>query len=345
MADCKWQSFDISLGFKTPLQTAKGPISERHTLLLKIEDDRAQGWGEASPLAGFGGEDLGDCLAAIEAIPPSPAEAYRYAVNISEHTPCAAAAIVGALADHQARVRGIPLALQMAASQGLRPCPRLRCNALLPKGDVEMAVSAQAQGFGALKWKSCGHVEADAENLKNIRKAVGPGMRLRIDANGAWTQGQTQAFARLVTEYDLDYVEQPLAVGEEAALAYFTESKLRIALDESAADLTAIATACDSLWAEVLVIKAQWLGGYPALRQALNLAKARHPRRVVVTSTLDSAVGRAHALHATAALGLDNEIHGLASGLLLANDVGDDGVVGGRWELGKAPGIGFDPQL
>ena len=345
MASIKWQSFDISLGFTTPLNTAKGPIAERHAILLSIEDERAKGWGEASPLSGFGGEDLSDCLAALEQIPSTTGEAYAYALNIADSLPCTSSAIVGALADHQARVRGIPLALQMAASQGLRPSPRLRCNALLSTGDVEQALSAQAQGFGALKWKSSGNIEQDAQAVQAIRKAVGPSMRLRIDANGSWTQSDTVAFARLVSECDLDYVEQPLPVGDEEALAYFTESKLRVALDESASSIAAIAAACESLWAEVLVIKAQWLGGYPALRKALQLAKARHPRRVVVTSTLDSAVGRAHALHATAALGLDNEIHGLATGILLSADVGDDGVVGGRWELSKQPGIGFDPVL
>ena len=314
MAQIKWQSYDVALGFKTPLKTAKGTISQRQSILLSVEDDRAKGWGEASPLEGFGGEDLGSCLAALESIPDQSAEAYRYALDLSSSCPCAAAAIVGALADHQARVRGVPLALQMAASQGLRPSPRLRCNALLASGDAEQALSAQAQGFGALKWKSSGDTLADAETVKNIRKAVGPSMRLRIDANGSWTQAQTLEFAQLVSDYDLDYVEQPLPPGEEEALAHFTEGKLRVALDESAHSIDAIAKACESMWAEVLVVKAQWLGGYPALRQALNLAKARHPRRVVVTSTLDSAVGRAHALHATAALGLDSEVHGLATG-------------------------------
>ena len=233
----------------------------------------------------------------------------------------------------------------MAASQGLRPSPRLRCNALLSSGDVEQALSAQAQGFGALKWKSCGDPVADAQAVQAIRKAVGPSVRLRLDANGSWTTAQALEFAQRVQECDLDYVEQPLAVGEEDALALLTEAKLRVGLDESAASIADIAAACERMWAEVLVIKAQWLGGYPALRKALQLAKARHPRRVVVTSTLDSAVGRAHTLHATAALGLDSEIHGLATGQLLSNDVGDDGLVGGRWELPKQPGIGFDPVL
>ena len=89
MATIKWQSFDISLGFKTPLNTAKGMISERHTILLRVEDERAVGWGEASPLPGFGGEELGDCLAALEHIPDQSGEAYRYALDIAafSHAP------------------------------------------------------------------------------------------------------------------------------------------------------------------------------------------------------------------------------------------------------------------
>ena len=220
---------------------------------------------------------MGDCLAALEHIPDQSGEAYRYALDIAALQPCASAAIVGALADHQARVRGVPLALQMAASQGLRPSPRLRCNALLSSGDVEQALSAQAQGFGGIKWKSSGDPMADAQAVQAIRKAVGPSVRLRLDANGSWTTAQALEFAQRVQECDLDYVEQPLAVGEEDALALLTEAKLRVGLDESAASIADIKAACERMWAEVLVIKAQWLGGYPACARPCNWPRRGTP--------------------------------------------------------------------
>lgn len=345
MVALDWTLIPHHLPLKEPLRTAKGPICERQVLLLRVRDERAEGWGEASPLADFGGEALEVCRSALAAIPPAPRAALDYAQAISNAAPCAAAAIRGALADHQARVRGLPLATQLAAAHGLRPATRLRCSALLPRPDPELALSAQAQGFKAIKWKSCGDPGADAIDAQALRAALGPNIRLRIDANGSWTQSATLAFAEAVRHIDLDYVEQPLASGEEAHLAQFTSAKLRIALDESLASLPRIAQMLEFCWAEVLVIKYQWLGGYPALRQILNWAKARHPRRVVLSSTIDSAVGRAHAFHAAAALGLDQEAHGLATAGLLAHDVAEDPVIGGHWQLPSAAGIGFNPQL
>lgn len=345
MVAIRWSCSPVHLDLSQPLVTAKGPISRRALWLLRADDGQHQGLGEASPLPGFGGEDPQHCRAMLQDLPSNPRAALDYAAELLAHSPCAAAAIRGALADLTARRRGLPLARQLALGIGAKASAQLRCNALLHQPDSQRAQALHQAGFRAFKWKSCGDVDADAAAVLALRQALGPGVKLRLDANGTWTLEQAQHFARLVAEADLDYVEQPLPVGAEDQLQALTPLKLRVALDESITSLADLRTLLDRCWAEVLVLKPQWLGGFPALRQACIMARERHPRRVVVSSTMDSAVGRAHALHAAAALGLESESHGLATGSLMQQDLGPEEISNGRWLLGSAAGIGLTVDL
>ncbi|TVR39487.1 MAG: hypothetical protein EA402_14725 [Planctomycetota bacterium] len=344
-ADCRWEIIPVELPLRQPLRTAKGDIHHRQLWLLRLQRGEIQGWGEASPLPGFGGEAPKLCLAALGKIPGQARSAYDYASAIASTCPAAASAIRGALADASARAAGLPLARHLAAACALRPCTRLRLSLLLEQPDPEAALSAFAAGWRVFKWKSSGDIVADAAAARALRATLGPDAGLRLDANGRWSVDDCRRFAELSAEVQLDWVEQPLAPGKEADLAELTSCKLRVALDESLHGLDAVSSAAQQYWAEVFIWKYQWLGGFPALRAGLRLAQGHHPRRVVLSSTLDSWVGRSHALHAAAALGLDAEAHGLATGHLLAKDLGPDHALNGHWQLGDGPGLGGDPQL
>lgn len=337
-----WNIFPHDLHLSSPLRTLRGSISQRRVWLVQVADNDVVGWGEASPLPGFGGEQPEDCLQALASIPDQARAALGYAQSLGDRAPCAAAAIRGALADRSARQRGLPLARQLAAATGSRPRSRLRCNALLV--DPRTA-SFSPPTHGCYKWKSSGNIDADIATAHQLSEQWGTEVKQRIDANGGWSIDDCRRFAKECQGLAIDYVEQPLPVGQEEALAALTEVQLRVGLDESLSSLATIGRVLSECWAEVLVIKMQWLGGFPALRQIVHLAQARHPRRVVVSSTLDSCIGRAHALHACAALGLDHEFHGLDTGALLANDPSDgEGatITGGDWRLPETSGLGVE---
>jgi L-alanine-DL-glutamate epimerase-like enolase superfamily enzyme len=50
----------------------------------------------------------------------------------------------------------------------------------------------------------------DLEMVSTVRQALGPGPRLRLDANGTWTIPQALRNLRAMAEYDIDFVEQPV---------------------------------------------------------------------------------------------------------------------------------------
>lgn len=159
----------------------------------------------------------------------------------------------------------------------------------------------------------------DVARVREVRALMGPEGRIRVDANGAWNLDEAEHAIHALAEFDLEYVEQPCGTIEELAELRRRVKYLGIPLaaDESvrkASDPLAVARARA---ADILVIKAQPLGG---VRRALDLvAEAGLP--AVVSSALDTSVGIAMGAALAAALPTLEFDCGLATGALLGGDV------------------------
>jgi O-succinylbenzoate synthase len=159
----------------------------------------------------------------------------------------------------------------------------------------------------------------DADSVTTVLARF-PGCR--VDANGGWNVDEAEHAIHSLAEFDLEYVEQPCAtVPELAEIRRRTKYMgIPIAADESvrrAADPLAVAEAGA---ADLLVIKAQPLGG---IRRALAIVDAAG-LPVNVSSALDTSVGLAMgAALAAAAPSLEYDC-GLGTASLLAADVSRD---------------------
>jgi O-succinylbenzoate synthase len=156
----------------------------------------------------------------------------------------------------------------------------------------------------------------DLARVEAVRDALGPGGRIRVDANGAWTVDQAARMLRAMTSSGLEYAEQPCA-----SLAELAELRRRVdvplAADESirrASDPLAVRAAGA---ADIVVLKAAPLGG---VAQALRIA-AECGLPVVVSSAVESSVGLAAGVALAAALPDLPYACGLATMSLLAGDV------------------------
>jgi O-succinylbenzoate synthase len=201
---------------------------------------------------------------------------------------------------------------------------RIPVNATLPvvAPDQVAAVLARFPGCRTVKAKvGAVPLAEDVARIAATREVLGPDGRIRIDANGGWTVDEAERAIHALAEFDLEYVEQPCATVDELAQVRkrVKYMGIPIAADESvrkAADPLAVARASA---ADILVLKAQPLGGIAA---ALRIA-AEAGLPVVVSSALDTSVGIAMGLALAAALpNLDYDC-GLATAALLAADVTD----------------------
>lgn len=228
----QWRSFAFAL--PRPLTTARGVLTRRRGWLLRLERPDGQlGWGEAAPLALAGPADWQELAAAIEALPPEPAaEQLDQLLASPRCPPCLGFALGAALAE----LAGLP-------GQGgwLAAPPSAR---LLPAGEAMPAalerwlVQGQEPGMGqnplCLKWKvATAPDRREREGLELLLERLPAGARLRLDANGGWDRPTALAWAqRLAAEPRLEWLEQPLAPGDQQGLEQLA-TLVPVALDES----------------------------------------------------------------------------------------------------------------
>ncbi|ROP64158.1 o-succinylbenzoate synthase [Curtobacterium sp. PhB115] len=165
-------------------------------------------------------------------------------------------------------------------------------------------------------------IDDDVARVAAVRRAMGPSAAVRVDANGLWdVEHAVEALERLAP-FDLQYAEQPCrTVPELAELRVRIDGLgVRIAADESvrkASDPLAVARAGA---ADVLVVKAQPLGGITAAREVI--AAAGLP--CVVSSALDTSVGLGMGAFLAAAAMSPGYAAGLGTAAMFAGDVTTD---------------------
>lgn len=384
IAALRWEPY--ALPFAQPFASAGGRLHERRGYCVRVQDERgAWGTGEAAPLPAFGGETLAACeaqvvrwsdalpgravtlpesfpeMAAAAVVPPSVALLARLGAGDAPAlaaVPCACHALEGALLDLAAQRAGLPLAGWLVRLLDAGPVPAaVAVNATLgatdPAQAAEAARAAVARGLRTLKVKvGVGSASADEQRLRAVREAVGPAVRLRIDANGAWSREEAAVRLERWATLGLEYAEQPVPADDLESLAWLAaHGPVPIAADESLRRVADAGVLLERRAAAVLVLKPMLLGGalttLAIARQALAQRVA-----VVVTTVLEGVYGRLAALHVAAVVaalharaGLPGPppACGLATGGLLARDLVPQPPApeGGAWALPRRPGLGL----
>ena len=189
--------------------------------------------------------------------------------------------------------------LAAAIDFGWEPTPAIfrssiRVNATLPAvgpGEVA-AVLDRFPGCRTVKVKVADPGQEVADDVARVaaaREYLGPEGRIRVDANGLWNVDEAEHAIHALAPYDLEYVEQPCATVDDLA-----EIRQRvkymgvpIAADESVRKADDPLAVAEALAADLLVIKAQPLGG---IRRALGIVDAAG-LPVTISSALETSVG------------------------------------------------------
>lgn len=322
----------FSVPLKTPLSTAADEIREREGFLVRVDG----GIGEATPLPGWT-ESVEECHEALAGIDDDP----ETGLDALDALPAARHGLSLALADREARERGVPLYRHLGGNPS-EPTERLPVNATVGDGSpgetAETAHEAIEAGFGTVKCKvGARDVEADIERVRAVREAIGPEPALRLDANGGWSREEAPRALDALAEFDVEFVEQPLPADDISGHRALS-SPVPLALDEALAgrstdEIESLADAAD-----LFVLKPMALGG---VDRAVELGKALE--NVVVTTTIDAVVARTATVHAAAALAPEYAC-GLATADLLAEDLGPDPtpVSEGTIPVPEGPGLGIE---
>jgi len=320
----------FALPLSRPLETASGAITERAGFVFH----RDGGVGEATPLPGWT-ETMAACERALDRA--DDAEDWGAALAACENTPAARHAVSLARLDAGARGSDTPLARHLTDD----PAATVPVNATVGDASredtVEAARAAADDGFETVKVKvGAVSVPDDVERLRAVADETD--LRVRADANGAWTRAQAQDACFALGDV-VEYVEQPLPAHDLAGHADLAGGDVPIALDES---LTEYPLEEVLRVADCVVLKPMALGGIDRAREAALAARdaAVDP---VVTTTIDGAVARTAAVHLAASIP-DVAACGLATAEWLDADLAADPapVEDGRIRVPDRPGHGVD---
>ena len=217
----------------------------------------------------------------------------------------------------------------LEAAWGRWPEPvrdHVEVNATVPAvaPDQVAGVLARFDGCRTVKVKVAerGHtLDDDVARVAEVRALVGPTVRVRVDANAAWTVDQAREALTRLSAYDLQYAEQPCAEVSELArlrlLLAHDGVDVPIAADESVRRAEDPLRVAREGAADLVVVKVAPLGGVAAALEIV--AGAGLP--AVVSSALDSSVGIAAGVALGAALPDLDLACGLGTVGLLAADV------------------------
>ena len=322
-----WKGFGIP--FRGRYVTSSSSATVRYGLLLFLHTDTGLvGIGEASPVGTGSEEEVRMTASRLEGLvaqllrtdqPTSAGVLSRLPAGVP---PALRFGLETALLDMEGKASGGTVAELLGGDPLLWPSVNALIAAETPEEAVAEAKEMVAQECASIKLKvTAGTVAQDEALVSAVRRAIGPDVKLRIDANQGWSVDEAVDAIQRLTRYGLEYVEQPVAASDMAGLAKVRSAvSVPIAADESLASLDDLHRLIDLDAVDVLVVKAGRLGGLDraaeVMRAALNAGKA-----TVVTSSLESGVGIAASAHLAATLPSHPYAHGLATGILLEQDL------------------------
>jgi o-succinylbenzoate synthase len=205
--------------------------------------------------------------------------------------------------------------------------------------DPAVAAAAVAAGARALKMKvGSNDLETDLGRIAAVRLAIGEDATIRIDANRLWSLDTAKAAMPDLETLGVELIEEPTKDPKDMrALRCMGPA---IAADESVRTPAELAALIDSGWVDAVVLKPMIIG---APERAVEMARtaAGAGLGVMVTTTLESWVGRRCALHIAAAVPEDARLAcGLMTGAWLSNPLcSDPEVIDGEVAVPTGPGL------
>lgn len=328
----------VELTLHEPFTIARGTQLVAGTVHTTLAAGGTTGIGEAAPAEHYG-EFQGTVLAYLERLRAQLADVrgmlpistlHALMEEVAHLNPAAKAAVDMAAYDLLGKRLGAPVYEILGLDPDSTPQTSFTIGIDTPK--VMARKAAEARAYPILKVKV--GTPNDEANLEAIR-VERPDAVIRVDANTAWTPKEAVARIERLTEYDLEFVEQPVAGYDLEGLGYVTSAvALPVIADESCvvpSDVAKVAPHVDGI-----NIKLMKCGGiYPAL-QMIYTARSLG-LKVMMGCMVESSVAITAAAHLSPLLDYAD-----LDGNLLIDDDPYCGVTvkDGRLILPREPGLG-----
>jgi len=311
------------LDFKKPSGTSRGVLTQKETWFVIIHEVGKQGIGECGIFRGLSIDDRPDYEAKLKWACKN--------INLGLDI------LVSELVELPSIQFGLEMAfLSLNAKDKFTLFPSkftdgkadIPINGLVWMGDAPFMKQQIAykleQGFNCIKMK-IGAIDfkTEIELLKSIRQEFSVNdIELRVDANGAFLPDEALEKLKILSEFELHSIEQPIKQGQFEAMSRLCEkSPLDIALDEELIgifDVTKKQELLLTINPKYIILKPSLIGGIKGSTEWINMAQKQNINWWI-TSALESNVG----LNAIAqwTYTLENKMsQGLGTGSLYTNN-------------------------
>jgi len=145
---------------------------------------------------------------------------------------------------------------------------------------AELAASAArhvANGFGAVKLRlgKEAEPEAEARRVHAVREAVGPSVRIMVDATESWSLARAKRAARVLEDAGIAWLEDPVHHLDVDGLAQLARAlEVPVAAGEHLYHLPAFRSLLDARAVDVVIIDLARVGGITPWRKVAALAQA-----------------------------------------------------------------------
>ena len=278
----------IEIPLVTPFKTALRTVNSVNDLIVKVTaEDGTEGYGEAPPTAVITGDTKESIEAAIRYyIAPSiigmglddlPSIMAKMEKCLAKNT-TAKAAVDIALYDLYAKLQKKPLFRLLGEKDPSAVKTELETDITISVNDtdemVRDSVKAVGEGFRILKVKVGKGGEKDVERIREIRKAVGKDVVIRVDANQGWTREEAVSTITAMEDAGLgiELVEQPVSYHDFKGMQYVTAHvQTPILADESVFSYEDGVRVMEEYGADLVNIKLMKTGG---IHEAVKICDA-----------------------------------------------------------------------
>lgn len=342
----------IALPLVRPFRTSFGTSTAKECVLVRIETDEGEGWGEcvADIQPGYSEEfNEGAWLVVRDHLAPALLRADHVAVDDLDRllghvrgNPMAKAALIDAVVDARLRADGVSLAEWLGADRD-----RVACGVSIGIADTTEALLEQVEGFlteGYRRIKLKIEPGIDVERVAAVRDAH-PDIALSVDANAAYTIEDLDVF-RALDAFDLLMIEQPLHHADLVRHAELQrEIRTDLCLDESIRSAADAAAALELGSCRIVNIKQGRVGGIVEARRVHDVCRAAGIP-VWCGGMLETGIGRAQNLALAAMPGFTLPGDTSASARYFIDDLTEPFVMepDGTMTVPAGPGIGVVPR-
>ncbi len=319
----KAEVYHRKMKFKIPSGTSRGILKTKDSWFITLSNDQQrEGIGECSIIAGLS-PDLDNGLESVLAKMESEATLDCLSEDELNKLPALNFAIETAKLDLTAQGTKQLFPSEFLSGKGIP------INGLVWMGTKEFMYDQikckLSEGYECIKIKVAAiDFEEELSLLKYIRSQFSKNdIEIRLDANGGFAVSSAYETLSKLSQYEIQSIEQPIAVGQHEEMARLCEkTPIDIALDEELIGITdpeVKKQLLKSIRPQFIILKPSLLGGFAAAENWISLAQSEDIGWWV-TSALEANIGLNAIAQWTAKL--ENPLHqGLGTGQLFTNNL------------------------